>query len=254
MNKDLEKREMEQYLKQLNIPENEILFLHVRLKGIMDKFSYRELSQQIVTVLNNLYKPKTILVPTFTYSYTKTGVYNQTSSPSEVGRFGEEIREQYPTTHRTINPVFNVIDTNNYFQQFHLKEETAFGEDSILHMLHDLGHVVININVDKFISTYLHYLEFAYKVPYRYIKNFPGEVISSNTVKKDIVYQYFVRDLEKDTTWDREKIKKTLQEEGVLKVFNFEHFEVMWTHSKQMENILGSKLETDKNFLLKNGE
>ena len=241
---------MKEYLQKLNLPKNEILFLHVRLKGLDDNISYAALSNEIIEVLTELYNPKTILVPTFTYSYTKQGVYNKVTSPAEVGRFSEEIRNSYDPTFRTNNPVFNVIDTKNYLKNYPLKEESAFGEDSLMHLLHKRGHVVVNINVAEFISTYLHFLEFNYKVPYRYIKNFPGEVIFSENESKQIDYKYYVRDLDKDTAWNREKIKMTLLEEGGLSFFDFENFDVMWSHSKEIEKILGPKLEADGNFLL----
>lgn len=244
---------MHKILKDIDLPKNEILFLHVRLKGISDEVSYKLLSQEILKILTDLYQPKTILVPTFTYSFTKTGIYDRIDSPGEVGRFSEEIRKQYDPSQRTINPVFSVIDTQNYFRENNLKEESAFGEDALLHLLHELGHVVVNINAKEFISTYLHYLEYHFKVPYRYTKNFPGEVILSKKDKKIVNYQYYVRDLDKNTTWNREKIKYTLLEEGGLKNYIFDNFEVMWSHSKEMENILGSKLNADKNYLLKNG-
>jgi aminoglycoside 3-N-acetyltransferase len=243
---------LKDFLKRINLPKNEILFLHVRLKGISDDVPYKELSKQIIDVLNELYNPKTILVPTFTYSYTKKGIFDKINSPAEVGRFSEEVRKQFNPLLRTKNPVFSFIDTNNYFSKNELKEESAFGEDSLLHLLHNLGHVVININIDEFISTYLHYLEYHYKVPYRYIKNFPGETILSSEDKRKINYQYYVRDLDKDTAWDREKIKSTLLEEDGLENYKFEDFEVVWAHSKKMQEILGKKLEANKNFLRRN--
>lgn len=247
----MELSEIKSFLADLNLPKDEIIFVHVKLKGISYDTSYKQLSKQIIEILQDLYSPKTILVPTFTYSYTETGIFNRISSPSEVGRFGEEIRNLFDPKHRTINPVFNVIDTNNYFKKnYDLKEESAFGEDSLMHLLHKLGHVVLNINVDEFISTYLHYLEYCYNVPYRFIKNFPGEVIISNQDKKEVVFQYDVRDLDKNSSWDRGKIRSVLYEQCGLQIFVRENLEVMWVHSKEMEKILGPKLKADGNFLL----
>jgi aminoglycoside 3-N-acetyltransferase len=242
--------ELKDFFKSADIPKNEILFLHVKLKGISDETAYDSLSKKLIDIIEELYQPKTVLVPTFTYSFTKEGSYNRMSSPSEVGRFSEEIRKQYSYTKRTSNPVFNVIDTSNYFENYDLQEETAFGEDSLMHVLHELGHVVININAPQFISTYLHFLEFHYQVPYRYIKNFTGEVVLSTDMKKQVNFKYHVRDLQKNTSWDREKIKTALFKEGVLQVHNSNGIEVNWSHSKNLEEVLGSKLMVDKNYLL----
>jgi aminoglycoside 3-N-acetyltransferase len=244
------KSEIEECLGNINLPKNEILFLHVRLKGISDYMSYTDLSKQIIEVLNDLYTPKTILVPTFTYSFTKTGIYDIKNSASEVGRFSEEIRKQFDPSHRTRNPVFNVIDTNKYLSKFQLKEESAFSKDSMFCLIHELGHVIVNINIDGLFGTYLHFLEYYHNVPYRYNKSFLGKKILSNQKMENVDYQYYVRDLDKDTAWDREKIKSTLLEEGGLENYKFEDFEVRWSHSKQIDRIIGQKLDENKNFLI----
>ncbi|WP_405198346.1 AAC(3) family N-acetyltransferase [Christiangramia sp. LLG6405-1] len=242
--------ELENFIKGIDLPKNKILFLHVRLKGLADDMAYDALSKKIIGLFEDLYCPKTILVPTFTYAYTKTGIYNKMESPAEVGRFSEEIRKMYDWECRTNNPVFNVIDTTNYFADYDLKEETAFGNDSLMHLLHEMGHIVINLNVEKFISTYLHFMEFHHNVPYRYIKNFPGEVILSPKNKKKVDYKYHVRDLEANTSWDRDMIKKTLANKNGLRVYDSGDIELSWIDSKNMESILGNELIKNKKFLL----
>ena len=242
--------ELENFIKEIDLPKNQILFLHVRLKGLADDVPYDTLSKKIMGLFEDLYSPKTILVPTFTYTYTKSGIYNKMESPSEVGRFSEEIRKVYGSEYRTNNPVFNVIDTKKYFAKYNLKEETAFGNDSLMHLLHDKGHIVINLNVEKFISTYLHFLEYHHNVPYRYIKSFPGEVIISPKNTKQVDYKYHVRDLDADTSWDRDMIKKKLADENGLRVYNSGDIELSWIDSKNMESILGKELINDKRFLL----
>lgn len=241
---------MREFLKEINLPKNEILFLHIKLKGMTDHFSYNDISKQILYALNDLYKPKTILIPTFTYSYTNTGTFNRISSPSEVGRFSEEVRNQYTSLNRTINPVFNVIDTNNYLLKYQLKEESAFGEDSMFNLLHELGHVIVNINIEELIGTYLHFLEYFFNVPYRYKKNFPGKVVISDQEKKLINYEYHVRDLDKNPIWRRQKIITLLNEEGVRNNFSFNELKISWAHSKNIDSILGSKLKNDGNYLI----
>ena len=242
--------ELKEFVESFNLPKNEILFLHVRLKGISNTMPYDLLSKKIIDLIDEVYTPKTILVPTFTYNYTKTGLYDRINSPAEVGRFSEEIRKQYSFTYRTLNPVFNVIDTKNYFRIEELEVNSAFGERSLLQLLHEEGHVVVNINVDKFISTYLHFMEYHHDVPYRYIKNFPGKIIVSEKEEKPVEYKYHVRDLEKNTAWDRIKIKDKLYKQGGLEINHFKEVEISWSHSKQMEKILGAELKKNKNFLL----
>jgi aminoglycoside N3'-acetyltransferase len=117
-------------------------------------------------------------------------------------------------------------------------------------LIHELGHVIVNINIDGLFGTYLHFLEYYHNVPYRYNKSFLGKKILSNQKMENVDYQYYVRDLDKDTAWDREKIKSTLLEEGGLENYKFEDFEVRWSHSKQIDRIIGQKLDENKNFLI----
>ena len=112
-------------LKNLNIPANCIIVLHIRLKDLEIKLElnkknrtilYQELSSSIISLIKNLFCPKTIIIPTFTYCFTKTGIYNRLETISEVGRFGEEIRLMYKEN-RTCDPIFSVIDIDNYLKE-----------------------------------------------------------------------------------------------------------------------------------------
>jgi len=72
-------------LNGLEIPKGEILFLLVKIKHISTKLLYSDISKNIINLLNKYYAPKTILVPTFTYFFTKTGIFNKLNTPSGVG-------------------------------------------------------------------------------------------------------------------------------------------------------------------------
>jgi aminoglycoside 3-N-acetyltransferase len=111
------------------------------------------------------------------------------------------------------------------------------------------GHIILNINVDGLIGTYLHFLEFLFKVPYRYKKDFNGQIITNNQIKK-INFEYYVRDLNIDTTWNRKKIIELLQKEGGRQEFKFGDLKISWSHSKNMDDILSPCLNENKNFFL----
>jgi hypothetical protein len=97
--------------------------------------------------LDELYSPLGILVPAFTYSFTKTGIYDRANTPSEVGRFGEEIRLAFPPAQRTMNPVFSVIDCHSILKSDELSEDTAFGRHSLWNHLNEIGHICVNVNL-----------------------------------------------------------------------------------------------------------
>lgn len=60
---------LEKVIESLNLPKNTIIFTHVRLKGLSEGRSYSNLEKDLLECLEKYYNPKTILVPTFTYSF-----------------------------------------------------------------------------------------------------------------------------------------------------------------------------------------
>lgn len=241
---------IKELINALKLPKDQILFLHVRLKGLDGAMHYADQSKEIIASLNNLYKPKTILIPTFTYSFTKTGFYDRTNTPSEVGRFGEEVRKLYSPEYRTMNPVFNCIDTNRYFKNINIDETTAFGQGSFLDLLARTGYIILNINLDNLINTHLHYLEYTNNVDYRYNKVFPGKVSFDGKTYKEINYNYFVRVLEIDTKWRRKKIENYLSKENVLVKVDYDTNSINWLKTNDMDYSIRKALASDIRFLI----
>ena len=239
---------IKEVIKSLALPKNEILFLHVRLKGL-SALPYQEISQQIIGYLEEFFVPKTILIPTYTYSFTKTRVFDRKLSVSEVGRFGEEIRSLYGFEHRTCNPVFSVVDTGKIFTNS-IPDDcfSSFGQGSLFYTLSMEGYIMINLNLDVLRPAHLHFIEWYKNVPYRYNKIFAGEIKGDANSK--IEYNYFVRDLELNPLWDRLKIRSFLESESVLKIVPSNRNNILWMHSKDMDKVLNKALDSNPNFLL----
>jgi aminoglycoside N3'-acetyltransferase len=101
----------------LKIPKQRILFLHVRLRNIhrVTGQSYLNLTQDFLKQLW-LFEPKTILIPSYTFSFMRSGLFHRLFSKSEVGRFSEEVRQHF-AQYRTPDPMFSVLDTTNYLKK-----------------------------------------------------------------------------------------------------------------------------------------
>jgi aminoglycoside N3'-acetyltransferase len=237
-------------VKSLELPSNEIIFLHVGLKGITESLDYKEISNQLIEEIYNLYSPKTILIPTYTYSFTRTGIFDRVKTPSETGRFGEEVRNKYGFQFRTSNPIFSVIDTEKLFiNQEIVNNNTAFGENSLFDLLSYSGYIMVNINLDVLRPAHLHYLEAKLKVPYRYLKTFPGTRFEDGELIEEIDYEYFVRDLGINPLWNRKKIEQWLERRNVLKKYSNDP-RLMWLSSVEMDQVLVPKLKDEPNFLI----
>lgn len=237
-------------LESIAMPEDEIIFAHVRLKDFCLGESYQRLARRLLEEINDLYRPKTILVPTFTYGFTDTGFYDRRNTPSEVGRFGEEIRQMHSFRLRTMNPVFSVVDTNGYFTLCRIDETTAFGPDSLMEILSTRNYVILNINLPELVSTHFHYLEYIHNVDYRFEKTFPGVVSSDGRDAQEIQYRYFVRDLDRDTCWRRDKVQRFLTGEEVLSLSEYDDIHSSWMYSRELESHLGAKLDENPQFMI----
>ena len=246
---------LRQLLSRLVLPHNEILYLHVQLKGLVgltSGYSYTDVTQNLINSLNSLYKPKAILVPTFTYSFTKKGVYDRVNTASEVGRFSEEVRTIYSHHKRTMNPVFSVVDITGLTDQMDLKEDTAFGVGSLMHTLHEIGYITVNINTPQLISTYFHYLEAHYELDYRFSKFFSGKVSKDGKNFERINYEYYVRNTHLDTSWRRDKIQSFLLESNTLHVSDQDNKRLSWFSSYDVNRTLGTKLLNEPHFMITN--
>lgn len=240
----------------LDIPKNEIIYLHVRLKRFKHNsdiggLSYKELTKLILDVIEREYDPKTIITPTFTYSFTDSGVYHREFSKSETGRFSEEMRKHF-SVYRTPDPIFSVIESSEYLanREGQIDFSTAFGSNCWREHLVSEGETVINIDTPNILYGKLHYIEHLADVDYRYYKNFDGVVYTDRESYFDLNYRYFVRDRDMETERDNQKVESYLTNEKVLQIKDPDGFK-MSKHSIQgLRNSIIKKLEDDAFFLL----
>jgi aminoglycoside 3-N-acetyltransferase len=135
----------------------------------------------------------TLCVPTFTFSFCNGEDYDSTQSRSRMGALNEYIRRR-PEAVRSVDPLMSVA---------------LVGEDRDL--AENLGHESIGTNSTfdklsrrqgvKFLFlgvrlgdcfTYMHHLEWAAGVPYRYDREFTGKITHAGRTYED-TYRLFVR-------------------------------------------------------------
>ncbi len=244
-----------EHFSSLQIPENRIIVIHARLKNIKNNLdlSYESSARLILEWFYNFYRPKTVLVPSFTYSFTRSGIFHRVFSRSEVGRFSEEIRKLYGQ-HRTLDPIFSFVDTNKYLDQYNLNYCTAFDEGGIFDFLDKEDCIIVNIDLDQITQTQIHYIEKINRVDYRYDKLFEGVVYSDQHHWKSIKYRYFVRDLKLNPRMDYKKRERYLIERGALNVFSRNGLVISWISARKLNEVISQALASDPYFLIINGD
>lgn len=240
---------------ELNL-NNEHVILHVNLKAIKKKgTTYSETALSLIKLVQNQ-QPASIIIPTFTYSFTKTHLFNLFDTPSEVGKFSEEIRLFHDKEFRTRDPIFSVIDILNFGFQTSEWNEDAFGKNSIWQFWNDKNGIIINIGLDTIVSTQIHYIEKQSKVPYRENILIQGTAVDTVAKSKttefesDINYQYFARNLDINAKWDRPKILSVLKRHNTVKEYDWNNSNLRCFRAKNIRNILQPIMEKEPNELL----
>ena len=233
--------------KKINPGSKIVLF--VRLKGLFnEKSNYKKQTENLLNMFREVICPSEIYVPTFSYSFTKTNFFNIKTTPSEVGRFSEEIRLIFQKKrYRTFDPIFSLVETENGLFKDNDLNNNAFGARSVWKHLNNQKHYIVNINLDTPITaTQLHYIEYENKVKYRYMKYFIGSVKNWHSLKSNIKYKYYVRNLKINPIWNRKKILKICRENK----FIIESGSVKFFEWSKLSKFLKKKLSSNSNYLI----
>ena len=232
------------------LPSGQHIFVHAKIKNFSKNFSsYRDASLKLIDFFLKT-KPKSIVIPTFTYSFTKTKIFSQKDSVSEVGRFSEEIRKSSNFSNRTLDPIFSILDLLNY--GFNKKEiiKESFGIDSVFSDFEKLNGIVINFDLDEIVSSQIHYFEKKFQINYRSNKKFTGEILFNEKEKFKVEYTFFCRDLENNYSWNRKKVKNDLIDSKILKENVLDDYKIDWFYTQELGNFLNKKIKENEKYLL----
>lgn len=132
----------------------------------------------------------TIFVPSFTFSFTKTGIYNKVTTLSETGLLADWVF-QLNNSSRTAHPIYSHVIVGPDTKEAMTADITScFGGDTIFAMFERKNARVVMFGCGWKYCTSFHYFEELFQVPYRYYKKFYFADHSDNT-------EMFVRDIAK---------------------------------------------------------
>ncbi|UCC43014.1 MAG: AAC(3) family N-acetyltransferase [Candidatus Zixiibacteriota bacterium] len=207
-------------LKKSGVCRGDCLFVHsdVSRFGLAGNVgSRRVLFDQLLQALYEAVSESgTIIMPTFTYSFTDGKVYDHDHTPSTVGMLTEYFRKQDDTI-RTVHPIFSVAvrgTDKDYFLSGLGKD--SFGEDSIFGRLHARHAHLLFFGAPFQSCTFVHYIEKLASVPYRFVKTFDGTIRAGDRTFSDS-YQFLVKHLDQDVVTDLSRLEDHLLENGVMK-------------------------------------
>lgn len=171
-------------------------------------------------IINYLGEEGTLIVPTFSYSFTRKEVFDVCNTKSSVGAFSEYFRCLSGVV-RSLHPIFSIAaygKKKNIFKDCNIND--CFGKNTCFDLLYKLDAKLMNLGCN-FNVTFAHYVEQELKVKYRYFKSFEGFI----KVNSKIFFsktKYFVGNKKIHYTLNLDGLKKVLLEEKKIRIVAFD--------------------------------
>jgi aminoglycoside N3'-acetyltransferase len=157
----------------------------------------------------------TLAVPTFNFAFARSQPYDPQNTPSVgMGAFSEYVR-QLPAARRTPHPMQSLAVIGRCAGDLAGRDTpSAFDPGSAFERMLELDFKLLLLGADVQSVSMLHYSEQRLQVPYRYWKDFTGQVNTSQGWQPR-TYRMFVRDLELDPRIELYPVQGTLAARGL---------------------------------------
>lgn len=158
----------------------------------------------------------TLIVPTFTYSFTKNEPFDVRETPSTVGILTEVFRRRDRVA-RSLEPIFSVAASGRRAAEVVALDPTdCFGSGSVFSWLAENEATIACLACDVDRMTFLHHAEQMIPVNYRYMKAFSGTVVDATGLAREKTINYLVRDLALNPVLDVTRFKEDALRLGLL--------------------------------------
>jgi aminoglycoside 3-N-acetyltransferase len=242
---------LEQSLIDLKIPKYSTIIIHSSL------FKFGIIQGGVSSIYNMLKRvfdeTYTLLMPTYTFSYSESREWSCLYSKSETGVLSEYMRKAAPSN-RSINPFHSVcLDGPNKEFLLNAYSDSSFGKNSVYEKLYKLGAYNLSLG-SEFIggATFCHYAEEELQVPYRFYKYFPGNVADQNNNIINFDFKMYVRIIEKDFYYDNnwEIFWDDALKKGLVNYFKFNKTApIFLMNIKDSHDFLVEKIQKDPYYV-----
>lgn len=196
----------------------------------------------------------TLVVPTFSYSCTKGEPFDVLQTPSAVGIVSEHFR-MLPGVCRSADPIFSFACRGPRAKELcSIQVRECFGSDSVFAELHRLNAHIVELGCSLTRGgTFVHYIETAHGVDYRYKKEFSGTVILPNERKYECSVVYNVRDLNRQSEADLRRLQECLAADKKLRSIDIGRSRIMAVAAGDLFDTAWRMLDEDPTSLIAEG-
>lgn len=196
----------------------------------------------------------TLVMPAFTYSYTRDEDFDVLNSASRVGMLTERFRTAKNVC-RTLDPIFSFAARGQHASLLCTCPVTeCFGRESAFAALHELNCHIVCLGC-SFTNggTFTHYVEQCHQVDYRYNKAFPGTTITTDGQRYSSSVIYYVRDLNRNSGADLQRLQQNLSHSGHLRSATIGRIRITAVHACDFFDTAWQMLDDDPLSLIKEG-
>ncbi|KQB09443.1 AAC(3) family N-acetyltransferase [Vibrio metoecus] len=235
-------------IKELEAVAAKKLFVHsgsLKTRHLVKKSKDRqEILSQHVALLSSLVEENGLFIPTFSYQFPKTRLFDVKNTPSEIGRISEYFRANIADW-RTPDPMFSVCGTGPE-PRCSRSQVSPFGEHSFFaDLVKNEGHLLFyGAGIESI--TIMHYAEFLSDVSYRYWKEFDGHLIDGDT-RTELNFTAHFRPMGRHLDYQWDKIESDLINVGILERYNSNVFGM---NAKALVDFWCQKMSEDPLYLL----
>jgi aminoglycoside 3-N-acetyltransferase len=181
-------------MNRLGIKSGDTVLLHSDILGFGKPLVFDRI--QFADVLISIFEEQlgdkgTLIMPTYSYSFTDGVLYDVENSRSKVGYLTDMFRQKKEVTRNT-HPIFSFAVSGKQTDIINFTDNTCFGEGSVFANFRKTAVKNVMFGTKRGGYTFIHHIEQMFGVPYRYNKNFSGK-IRHNGYETECVVEYYVR-------------------------------------------------------------
>jgi len=194
----------------------------------------------------------TVLIPTYSYSYTKKEIYDMRNTSSDVGYVTEALRKNWCYA-RTIDPLFSyvVFGAGTSEENFSPRDYESFGENSLISELYEKNAMLCSI-ASSWTRTFteLHLIERMLEVKYRKNKTFYGETIDFDGTAHKTSVTFFCKNYDYNLRSGHAQLAEDLIKDEVMKTINIENkLQIKGVFFKDLYEYVEHKIRKDYFYL-----
>jgi len=181
-------------LKLTGLNPGDIVFFqvsHLALGPMESGFSGRDACELLYSAMREAIGPEgTMLLPAFSFSFYRNENFDPQVTPSIHGAWSSSLEfleyfRTLPEVVRSVDPIFSVAGLGPAAEKLlTVLPNTSYGKDCLHERLLKAGGKICGIGVGLADASFLHYVEEAVGVPFRYKKLFTGRVGQNGRLSK----------------------------------------------------------------------